>query len=96
MDVNVDGLFAADGFFGRRLWESYDAVMACYHDQGLGAVKSEAGGSGVNVTLGLPVVRTSPDHGTAFDIAGRGVAEEGAMIAAAKLADALLDGRGAF
>ncbi|MCK4771688.1 MAG: 4-hydroxythreonine-4-phosphate dehydrogenase PdxA [Candidatus Latescibacteria bacterium] len=93
--VNVDGLFSADAFFGRRRWELYDAVMAPYHDQGLTAVKIEAGGMGVNVTLGLPVVRTSPDHGTAFDIAGKGVAGEGATVAAVRLADALLDGRGA-
>jgi len=93
--INADGLFSADAFFGRRLWENYDAVLAPYHDQGLTAVKVEAGGMGVNVTLGLPVVRTSPDHGTAFDIAGKGIAEEGAMTAAVRLADRLLDGRGA-
>ncbi len=93
--INAEGLFSADTFFGRRLWKNYDAVLAPYHDQGLTAVKVEAGGMGVNVTLGLPVVRTSPDHGTAFDIAGKGVAEEGAMVAAVRLADRLLDGRGA-
>ncbi len=93
--INADGLFSADSFFGRRLWEKYDAVLAPYHDQGLTAVKVEAGGNGVNVTLGLPIVRTSPDHGTAFDIAGKGIAEEGAMVAAVRLADRLLDGQGA-
>jgi len=93
--INTDGLFSADAFFGRRLWENYDAVLAPYHDQGLTAVKIEAGGMGVNVTLGLPVVRTSPDHGTAFDIAGKGMAEEGATVAAVRLADRLLDGQGA-
>ena len=93
--INADGIFSADAFFGRRLWENYDAVLAPYHDQGLTAVKVEAGGMGVNVTLGLPIVRTSPDHGTAFDIAGKGIAEEGAMVAAVRLADRLLDGQGA-
>jgi len=93
--IAVEGLYSADSFFGRRRWESYDAVMSQYHDQGLTAVKIESGGEGVNVTLGLPVVRTSPDHGTAFDIAGKGMAGEGATVAAARLADALLDGRGA-
>ena len=93
--MDVDGLFSADGFFGRRQWEKYDAVMALYHDQGFTAVKMEAGGGGVNVTLGLPIVRTSPDHGTAFDIAGQGVAGEDSTVAAARLADGLLAGCGA-
>jgi 4-hydroxythreonine-4-phosphate dehydrogenase len=95
MGIKVEGLFSADAFFGRRLWENYDAALAPYHDQGLTAVKVEAAGSGVNVTLGLPIVRTSPDHGTAFDIAGKGLAEEGAMVAAVRLADRLLAGQGA-
>ena len=94
-DIQVEGLFSADGFFGRRNWQSFQAVLAPYHDQGLIPVKMEAAGAGVNVTLGLPVVRTSPDHGTAFDIAGRGVASEEAVLAAAWMADALLGGRGA-
>jgi 4-hydroxythreonine-4-phosphate dehydrogenase len=92
--LSVDGLFAADGFFGRKRWQHYDAVLAAYHDQGLVPLKMHAAGAGVNVTLGLPIVRTSPDHGTAFDIAGRGIASESSMIAAAQLADALLSGRG--
>lgn len=92
--IQAEGLFSADGFFGRRTWESFQAVLAPYHDQGLIPVKMEAAGAGVNVTLGLPIVRTSPDHGTAFDIAGRGVASERAMLAAASMAGALLEGRG--
>jgi 4-hydroxythreonine-4-phosphate dehydrogenase len=91
----VEGLFAADSFFGRTRWGSYDAVLAVYHDQGLVPLKMYAEGKGVNVTLGLPIVRTSPDHGTAFDIAGRGIASEASTIAAAQLADELLKGRGA-
>lgn len=94
--INVEGLFAADSFFGRSRWQDYDAVMAIYHDQGLVPLKMHAAGGGVNVTLGLPIVRTSPDHGTAFDIAGRGIASETSIIAAAHLASALLEGRGAF
>ena len=64
----------------------FDVVVACYHDQGLVPVKLLAFGHSVNVTLGLPMVRTSVDHGTAFDIAGRGVADEGSMVHAVLLA----------
>ena len=92
--IKVEGLFAADAFFGRKRWEHYDAVFAAYHDQGLIPLKMHAAGAGVNVTLGLPIVRTSPDHGTAFDIAGRGIASETSLIAASHLADALLTGAG--
>ncbi|NNE69281.1 MAG: 4-hydroxythreonine-4-phosphate dehydrogenase PdxA, partial [Rhodothermales bacterium] len=71
--VAVDGPFPADGFFAERSWEDYDAVLAMYHDQGLIPFKTLAFDTGVNFTAGLPIVRTSPDHGTAFDIAGRGL-----------------------
>lgn len=91
-DIDVDGLFSADSFFGRRQWRTFHAVMAPYHDQGITPVKIEANGAGVNTTLGLPIVRTSPDHGTAFDIAGRGVASEESVLAATRLAHELLDG----
>ncbi len=91
----VEGPFSADAFFGRRSWRAYDAVLAPYHDQGLIPVKTEAAGAGVNTTLGLPIVRTSPDHGTAFDIAGRGLADARATVAAGRLAAALLVGEGA-
>lgn len=70
------GPFAADGFFGTRQYEHYDGVLAMYHDQGLAPFKVLAMTGGVNYTAGLPIVRTSPDHGTAFDIAGKGVADE--------------------
>lgn len=70
-DLNVDGPFAADGFFGNRMYKKYDAILAMYHDQGLVPFKTLSFNSGVNFTAGLPIIRTSPDHGTAFDIAGK-------------------------
>jgi 4-hydroxythreonine-4-phosphate dehydrogenase len=72
----VNGPFPADGFFGSSALSQYDAVLAMYHDQGLAPFKALAFDSGVNFTAGLPIVRTSPDHGTAFDIAGQGKASE--------------------
>jgi len=72
----VYGPFPADGFFGSQTYLKYDAVLAMYHDQGLIPFKSLSFGSGVNFTAGLPVIRTSPDHGTAYPIAGKGVADE--------------------
>lgn len=78
----VFGPFSADAFFARRQFEKFDAVLAMYHDQGLIPFKSLAVGEGVNFTAGLPVVRTSPDHGTAFDIAGKGVADPSSFVAA--------------
>ena len=71
----VFGPFAADGFFGSGQYEKYDAVIATYHDQGLIPFKTLSFGKGVNYTAGLNKVRTSPDHGTAYDIAGKGVAD---------------------
>ncbi len=70
------GPYPADGFFGSGAYKHYDAILAMYHDQGLTAFKLLAMNEGVNYTAGLPVVRTSPDHGTAYDIAGKGVADE--------------------
>ena len=70
----------------------FDAVVACYHDQGLIPIKLVAFGRAVNVTLGLPIVRTSVDHGTAFDIAGRGVADPSSLIEAIVLAARLARG----
>ena len=70
------GPFAADGFFGSGEYTKYDAILAMYHDQGLIPFKVLAFDSGVNFTAGLPVVRTSPGHGTAYDIAGTGIASE--------------------
>ncbi|NRS90282.1 4-hydroxythreonine-4-phosphate dehydrogenase [Flavobacterium sp. 7E] len=71
----VFGPFAADGFFGSSQYEKYDAVVATYHDQGLIPFKTLSFGNGVNYTAGLSKVRTSPDHGTAYDIAGKGLAD---------------------
>ena len=73
------GPFPADGFFGSRAYRGYDAVLAMYHDQGLIPFKTMAFNMGVNFTAGLPIVRTSPDHGTAFDIAGKNKADESSM-----------------
>ena len=70
------GPFAADGFFGSSNWKNFDAVLAMYHDQGLIPFKAIAGEYGVNFTAGLPIVRTSPAHGTAYDLAGKGIANE--------------------
>lgn len=75
----VFGPFPADGFFGNALYKKFDAVLAMYHDQGLIPFKTLAFSSGVNFTAGLPFVRTSPDHGTAFDLTGKGEADETSM-----------------
>jgi 4-hydroxythreonine-4-phosphate dehydrogenase len=71
----VFGPYSADAFFARHNYHSFDAVMAMYHDQGLIPFKTIAGETGVNFTAGLPIIRTSPDHGTAFDIAGKNLAD---------------------
>ena len=76
------GPYSADGFFARRHYEKFDAVLAMYHDQGLIPFKSLAIGEGVNYTAGLPAVRTSPDHGTAFDIAGKNKADNASFLTA--------------
>jgi 4-hydroxythreonine-4-phosphate dehydrogenase len=84
--IDVDGPFPGDTIFGRAVRGEFDAVVACYHDQGLIPVKLLAQGRAVNVTLGLPIIRTSVDHGTAFDIAGRGIADPASLIEATLLA----------
>lgn len=76
------GPYGADGFFGSGAYKQFDAVLAMYHDQGLAPFKALAFDSGVNFTAGLPIVRTSPDHGTAYDLAGKGKADESSMRAA--------------
>ena len=73
------GPYAADGFFGARHYRRFDGVLAMYHDQGLAPFKTIAMDEGVNFTAGLPIVRTSPDHGTGYDIAGQGIANEASM-----------------
>lgn len=84
--IRIEGPLPADTVFSRALGGEFDAVVAPYHDVGMAAFKTVAFGTGVNVTLGLPFVRTSPDHGTAFDIAGRGVADATSAIEALRLA----------
>lgn len=84
--VDIDGPFPGDTVFVRASRGEFDAVIACYHDQGLIPVKLLAFGRAVNVTIGLPIVRTSVDHGTAFDIAGKGVADPSSMVEAVLLA----------
>jgi 4-hydroxythreonine-4-phosphate dehydrogenase len=81
-NVLAFGPFSADAFFARAQHEKFDAVLAMYHDQGLIPFKSLAIGEGINYTAGLPAVRTSPDHGTAFDIAGKGIADASSFVAA--------------
>jgi 4-hydroxythreonine-4-phosphate dehydrogenase len=85
-DIDVQGPFSADTIFLRASRGEFDAVIACYHDQAMIPVKCLSFGEAVNVTLGLPFIRTSVDHGTAFDIAGKGIAEHSSMVAAIKLA----------
>jgi 4-hydroxythreonine-4-phosphate dehydrogenase len=84
--IDVAGPFAADGLFAQAAQGRYDALICMYHDQGLAPFKLVHFADGVNLTLGLPFVRTSPDHGTAFDIAGRGRADARSMAAALLLA----------
>jgi 4-hydroxythreonine-4-phosphate dehydrogenase len=85
-EIDVQGPYSADTVFLRASRGEFDAVIACYHDQAMIPVKCLSFGEAVNVTLGLPFIRTSVDHGTAFDIAGKGIAEHSSMIAAIKLA----------
>lgn len=82
LKIHAFGPYPADGFFGNGLYTKFDGVLAMYHDQGLAPFKTLAMESGVNFTAGLPYVRTSPDHGTGYDIAGKGVASEASMRAA--------------
>jgi 4-hydroxythreonine-4-phosphate dehydrogenase len=82
LGINAEGPFAADGFFGTHAYRSYDAVVAMYHDQGLIPLKMLGFDAGVNFSAGLSVVRTSPDHGTAYEIAGKNKAKSGSMVEA--------------
>jgi 4-hydroxythreonine-4-phosphate dehydrogenase len=93
--IDVSGPFAADTMFHARARARYDAALCCYHDQALIPIKTLHFDEGVNITLGLPIVRTSPDHGTAFGIAGKDQAEPGAMIAAIVMASEAADRRAA-
>lgn len=93
--ISVSGPYPADTLFVRAVRGEFDVVVAAYHDQGLVPVKLIAFGRAVNVTLGLPIIRTSVDHGTAFDIARRGVADEGSLVEAILLAGKLAISGGA-
>jgi 4-hydroxythreonine-4-phosphate dehydrogenase len=90
----VKGPLSADTLFHEDARKTYDAALCMYHDQALIPIKTLNFWDGVNVTLGLPIVRTSPDHGTAFDIAGTGKADARSMIAAIKMAAQMADARG--
>ena len=97
-DLRGEGLdlsdpLPADTLFNPQRLTNYDAVLAMYHDQGLPVLKYASFGAGINVTLGLPIIRTSVDHGTALDIAGSGTADAGSLIAAVKLAIELVNVR---
>ncbi len=92
--MDVVGPLSPDTVFYHALRGDYDAVVAMYHDQGLAPLKAVAFDTGVNWTLGLPFIRTSPDHGTAYDIAGEGIASPSSMIAAIRLAKQLARARG--
>lgn len=91
--INVFGPFPADGFFGSGLYKKFDAILAMYHDQGLIPLKLLGFEKGVNFTAGLPIVRTSPDHGTAFEISGKCVANPSSMIEAIKEAVKIIKNR---
>ncbi len=89
LNIPAGGPFPADGYFGSGKYMDYDFTVAMYHDQGLIPYKMKSFGKGVNITVGLPLVRTSADHGTGYDIAGSGKADEGSMIEAVRLAGAI-------
>lgn len=86
LGIRADGPFPADGFFGSRRQLQYDGILAIYHDQGLIPFKTLSFGKGINYTAGLPIIRTSPDHGTAYDIAGQNLADPASFAAAYQLA----------
>lgn len=91
--IRVTGPHPADGFFGNKKHEQVDGILAMYHDQGLIPFKALSFGNGVNFTAGLPIIRTSPDHGTAFDIAGKGEADPSSFRHACQLAIQLTSNR---
>lgn len=96
LGINVEGPFPADGFFAHGGYKEYDGILAMYHDQGLIPLKLLARGAGVNFTLGLPIIRVSPDHGTAFEIAGEGKADEKSTLEAITLALEIAENRVSF
>lgn len=92
LSIQATGPLSADTLFYPPHWRQYDVVIAMYHDQALIPIKTIAFDEGVNLTLGLPIVRTSPDHGTALDLAGTGMASVKSMLAAIRLADQMTNG----
>ena len=92
-NINVSGPFPADGFFANNNHKNYDAVLAMYHDQGLIPFKVLSKNEGVNFTAGLPIIRTSPDHGTGYDIAGKGIANSTSFENAIIMAKDIFDSR---
>lgn len=92
-DIRAEGPFSADGYFGNGTYQQFDATVAMYHDQALIPFKALTFGSGVNYTAGLPIIRTSPDHGTAFSIAGQNRADENSFMKALELAMTLSKNR---
>ena len=93
--LDIAGPLSADTMFHQGARARYDAAICMYHDQALIPIKTLDFAGGVNVTLGLPFIRTSPDHGTAFDIAGQGIADPASLIAALRMADVMAGARGA-
>lgn len=89
----IEGPFVPDAFFANQLYKAYDAVLGMYHDQVLIPFKMMNFNSGVNFTAGLPIIRTSPDHGTAYDIAGKGIADPSSMIESVKWAEKIISNR---
>jgi 4-hydroxythreonine-4-phosphate dehydrogenase len=85
-EIIVEGPFPSDGFFAHGAYRDFDGILAMYHDQGLIPLKMSAQGAGVNVTAGLPIIRTSPDHGTAFAIAGKNIADHRSTLEAIEMA----------
>ncbi|MEI7812789.1 MAG: 4-hydroxythreonine-4-phosphate dehydrogenase PdxA [Ignavibacteria bacterium] len=90
---NISGVFVPDAFFANKLYEKFDVVIGAYHDQVLIPFKMLNFSSGVNYTAGLPIIRTSPDHGTAFDIAYKGIADESSMFEAFLLSERIIKNR---
>jgi 4-hydroxythreonine-4-phosphate dehydrogenase len=93
LGIDARGPLPADTMFHPRARATYDAAICMYHDQAMIPAKALAFDETVNVTLGLPFIRTSPDHGTAFDIAGQGIARPDSLIAALKVARAMADAK---
>jgi len=91
--VNLIGPLPADTLFNPLYLKNYDCIFAMYHDQGLPVLKHASFGKGVNVTLGLPIIRTSVDHGTALDLAATGQADSGSLLAAIEMAITLIENR---